>query len=53
MILVTVTGWYLQSVPRKCDQLLIYCAPHLSCIYSRFIHQSSLLWLQQSHLVAK
>jgi hypothetical protein len=34
---------------------LIYCAPLLITIsnHSRFIHQSSLLWLQQRHLVAK
>jgi hypothetical protein len=44
---------YKTSHPCNCDHFLIYCAPHLSSNHSCFIHQSSLLWLQQWHLVAK
>jgi hypothetical protein len=46
-------GGIIQSVPCNCDHLLIYCAPCLRSNHSRFIHQSSLLWLQQKHIVAK
>jgi len=46
-------GGIVQSVPCNCDHFLICCAPHLSYNHSRFIHQSSLLWLQQTHLIAK
>jgi hypothetical protein len=42
-----------QRVPCNCDHFLIYCTPHLSSNHSRFIRQSSLLWLQQTYLVAK
>jgi hypothetical protein len=52
-LLVTVTGWYLTKRPMHCENFLIYCAPHLRYNHSRLIHQISLLWLQQRHLVAK
>jgi hypothetical protein len=48
-ILVTVMGWFHATT----TTFLICCAPHLSSIHSWFIQQSSLLWLQQTHLVAK
>jgi hypothetical protein len=41
-------GGFVQSIPCNCDHFLIYCAPHLSSNHSQFIHQSSLLWLQQT-----
>jgi hypothetical protein len=43
----------IQSVPCNCNYFLIYCVPHLSYNPSRFIHQSSLLWLQKRHLLEK
>jgi hypothetical protein len=46
-------GGIIQSVPCNCDHFLIYYAPYLSSNHSRFIHQSSLFWLQQRYLVAK
>jgi hypothetical protein len=46
-------GGIIQSVPYNCDHFLIYCAHHLSSNNSRFMHQNSLLWLQQRYLVAK
>jgi hypothetical protein len=51
--LLLLRGGIVQSVPCNCDHFLVYCAPHLSYNHSRFIHQSSLFWLQQRHLVAK
>jgi hypothetical protein len=42
-----------QSVPCNCDHFLIHCNSHLSYNHSQFIHQRSLLWSQQRHLVAK
>jgi hypothetical protein len=42
----------IQIVPCRCDHFLICCAPHLSSNHLWFIHQSSLVWLQQWHLVA-
>jgi hypothetical protein len=35
------------------NNFLIYCPSCLSSDHSRFIHQSSLLWLQQRHLISK
>jgi hypothetical protein len=52
-LLDTLTGWYVQSVPCNCDHIKILYVPHLSSNNSRFIHQSSLLWLQHTHVVAK
>jgi hypothetical protein len=46
-------GGTVQIVPCKWDHFLIYWVPHLSYNHSWFIHQSSLLWFQQIHLVAK
>jgi hypothetical protein len=46
-------GGILQSVPCSLDHFLVCCDPHLGYYHSRFIHQSSQLWLQQRHLVAK
>jgi hypothetical protein len=43
----------VRSVPCNCSHFLIYYAPYLSSRHSRSIHQSSLFWLQQRHLVAK
>jgi hypothetical protein len=40
-------GGIIQCVPCNCDNVLVCCAPHLSFSHSRFIYQSSLLWLQQ------
>jgi hypothetical protein len=44
-------GGIIQSV--TVTHFLIYCAPNLSSDHFRFIHHSSLLWLQQRHIVAK
>jgi hypothetical protein len=52
-LLTTVTGWYRTKRSCNCDQFLIYSASHLSSNNSLFVHQSSLLWLQQRHVVAK
>jgi hypothetical protein len=46
-------GGIVQSVPRNCNHFLIYCASHLSSDHSRFIHQRTLLWLQQRNLGPK
>jgi hypothetical protein len=46
-------GGIAQSVSCNCDDFLIYCAPHLSCNHSRFIHQISLLWMQPKRLLVK
>jgi hypothetical protein len=46
-------GGIVQNVPRNCDHILIYCAPHLISNHSQFIHHCSLIWLQHRHLVAK
>jgi hypothetical protein len=46
-------GGIVQSVPCNCDHFLIYCVPHLSTDHSQFNHHSSLLCLQQRHLVTK
>jgi hypothetical protein len=50
-LMVAVTRWYRTKCPNKCDHFLIYCAPHLSSNHFRFIHQSSLLWLNLRHLL--
>jgi hypothetical protein len=52
-LLGTSTGWYRTKRPMQLNHILIYYAPSLSSNNSRFIHQCSLLWLQQRHLVGK
>jgi hypothetical protein len=47
-LLVTVTGCYSKKRPMHCGNFLTYSALHLSSDHSRFNHQSSLLWLQQT-----
>jgi hypothetical protein len=51
--MVTVKEWYRANVPCNFMHVLPYYAPHLNSNLSRVIYQSSLLWLQQKHLVAK
>jgi hypothetical protein len=46
-------GGIVKSVLCNCDCFLIYCEPHMSSNNSLFIHQSSLLRLQQTHMKAK
>lgn len=46
-------GGIIPSVPCNCGHFPICWARHLSSNHSRFVHQSSLLWSQQRHLVAK
>jgi hypothetical protein len=53
-----VNSLYLLTLPRtkrpmQLRQFSVYCAPRLSTNHSLFIYQTSLLWLQQRHLVAK
>jgi hypothetical protein len=48
MVLVTVTGWYRTKRPMQLLPFLIYYVLHLSFNYSRFIHHTSLLRLQQT-----
>jgi hypothetical protein len=43
----------IRSVPCSCVHFPICWVPHMSSNHSWFNHQSSLLWLQQRHLVAK
>jgi hypothetical protein len=43
----------VKSVPQNCYHFIMCCASRLSSNHSWFIHQISLLWLQQRHLVAK
>jgi hypothetical protein len=43
-------GGIVKSAVCNCDNFMIYC---LISNCSQFIHQSSLLWLQQKHPVAK
>jgi hypothetical protein len=52
-LLVAIMEWYRKSVPCNYDHFMIFCAPHLSPNHSRFVHQISLLWLLQRHLVVK
>jgi hypothetical protein len=54
----TVTGYCYGVVSYNASHVTatIYWSPvlpHLSSNHSRFIHQTYLLWLQQTHLVAK
>jgi hypothetical protein len=41
-------GGIVQSVTCNCDHFLMHSAPHLCSNHSRFFHQSSVLWLQQT-----
>jgi hypothetical protein len=41
----------VRSIPCNSDHFLICRAPHQSSNYSLFIHQSSLLWLQQRYVL--
>jgi hypothetical protein len=52
-LLFTLRDGIVQSVPCNCKNFLIYCAPRLSCNHSQFIHKSSLLLLQQRHLIVR
>jgi hypothetical protein len=45
-------GGITESIPCNCNHFLMYCAPHLSSNHFQFIYQSSVLWLQQRHLIA-
>jgi hypothetical protein len=45
--------WYRTKRPMHCGHFLVYYAPHLSSNHSWFVHQSSQLWLNQRHLIAK
>jgi hypothetical protein len=53
LLLSTVTGWYRTKRPMQLRPLSDVSYYLLSSNHSRFIHQNSLLWLQQKHLVAK
>jgi hypothetical protein len=53
LLLVAVTGWYRTKRPMQMQPFLIHCAPHISSNHSRFINQSSPLWLEQTHLITK
>jgi hypothetical protein len=46
-LLGTSTGWYRTTRPLQLNHIVIYYAPRLSSNNSIFIHQCSLLWLQQ------
>jgi hypothetical protein len=55
---VLVTGYYYEvvsykTISCKCDHFVICCSPLLPISPSRFIHPSSLLWLQQRHLITE
>jgi hypothetical protein len=52
-LLLLLSCVIVQRVPCNCDHFLIHCAPRLSSNHFRFIHQISLLWLQQRHPVSK
>jgi hypothetical protein len=43
----------VRSDPCYFEHFLICCAPHLGSNIFRLIHETSLLWLQQRHLVVK
>jgi hypothetical protein len=46
-------GGIVQSISCNCDHFVIYYTPHLSSNHSRFIHLTSVLWLQHRYLVVK
>jgi hypothetical protein len=52
-LLVTVIEWYRTKRPLQLRPFSNLLCSHLSSNHSRFINQSSLLWLQQKHLILK